>query len=92
MTEFALQPQNIAQFISAKATDSAAAAYKAYMRNVANPGSLSESYLRRLTNDVVVDMILWRDSGNPMPSNELEELRAAVAELPEVSVSEPVPA
>ena len=74
-TDFALQPSAIADFISSSATETAAAANKAFAKNIAKPGSLSESYLRRLVNDTVVDMIMWRNSGKDMPKNAYQQER-----------------
>jgi hypothetical protein len=85
-TAFEIQPKNIASFISAGMTESAKAANRAYLRNIAKPGSLSESYLRRVTNDVVVDMILWRESGNEFPLNSYEQELAASATSQNLSV------
>jgi hypothetical protein len=84
---FALQPASIASFISSGVTETAAAADRAFARNIKNPGSLSETYLRRLVNDTVVDMIMWRNSGKPMPLNAYEqELEKAKTEGLEVDV------
>ena len=86
-TSFALQPDSIASFISSGATETAAAANRAFARNIKNPGSLSETYLRRLVNDTVVDMIMWRNSGKPMPLNAYEqEIEKAKSEGLEVDV------
>ena len=78
-TDFALQPSTIADFISSGVTETAAAANKAFARNIAKPGSLSEAYLRRLVNDTVVDMIMRRNSGKDMPKNAYEQEREQAA-------------